>query len=101
MQYFNDKIINSTNTSKTTWNIIKTVTNKRITTDTVTSVNNNNNLITNPITIADAFNTYFSSVAGNLLNNLPGILNTVNTDPLEYLKNNYSKPNDIIHLKTL
>jgi len=98
-RYFNDKIINSTNTSKTTWNIIKTVTNKRITTDSATSININNNLITNPITIADAFNTYFSSVAGNLLNNLPGIFNTVNTNPLEYLKNNYSKPNDTIHLK--
>jgi hypothetical protein len=55
--------------------------------------------ITNLITIADAFNTYFSSVAGNLLNNLPGTLNTVNTNPPEYLKNNYSKPNDTIHLK--
>jgi hypothetical protein len=87
------------NTSKTTWNIIKTVTNKRITTDSVTPVNINNNLTSNPITIANAFNTYFSSVAGNFLNNLPGKLNTVNTDPLEYLKNDYNKPNDTIHLK--
>jgi hypothetical protein len=38
-------------------------------------------------------------LAENLLNNLAGILNTVNTDPLEYPKNNYSKPNDTIHLK--
>jgi hypothetical protein len=64
-----------------------------------TSVNINNNLTTNPTNISDDFNTYFLSVAGNLLNNLPSILNTVNTDPLEYLKNNYSKPNDKIYLK--
>lgn len=97
-KYFNDKIIMSTNPSKTTWNIIKTATNKRNTTDSATSVNINNKLITNPTNIADAFNTYFSSVVGNLSNNHPGISNTVITDPLNYLKNNYSKPNDSLGL---
>ena len=56
----------STNPSKTTWSIIKTATNKRNTTDSATSVNINNKIITNPTNIADAFNTYFSSVAGKL-----------------------------------
>ena len=97
-KYFNDKIIMSTNPSKTTWSIIKTATNKQNTTDSATSVNINNKIITNPTNIADAFNTYFSSVAGKLSNNFPGISNTVITDPLNYLKNNYSKPNDTLHL---
>jgi hypothetical protein len=70
-----------------------------VATDSTTLIHLDNNVITNPKTIANAFNTYFSSVAGNILNNLLGGTNTLHTDPLVYLKNNYNKPNDKIHLK--
>ena len=56
----------STNKSKSTWNIVKTVMNNRNTTYNIASMNINKNFINNPITIANAFNAYFSSIAGNL-----------------------------------
>ena len=50
----------STNKSKSTWNIVKTVMNNRNTTYNIASMNINKNFINNPITIANAFNAYFS-----------------------------------------
>ena len=69
--YFNDLILKSTNTLKTTWNIVRTATNKQPTTNNATTININNTLATNPVTIADDFNDYFLSVAENLVKNLP------------------------------
>ena len=65
-RHFDDLIIKSISKSKSTWNIVKPVTNNRNTTNNIASVSINKNFINNPITIADAFNAYFSSAAGNL-----------------------------------
>ena len=66
-KYFIDLILKSTNTLKTTWNIVRTAMNKQTTTNNATTINISNTLVTNPVTIADAFNDYFSSVAENLV----------------------------------
>ena len=98
--YFIDLILKSTNTLKTTWNIVRTATNKQTATNNATTINASNTLVTNPVTIADAFNDYFSSVAENLVKNLPRKHNIADTDPLTYLQHNYSKPNVTIRLKS-
>ena len=64
-------ILESANRSKTTWNIVKTVTNKRTCTNNKSPILINNITTNNPSSIADAFNTYFSSVAENLISELP------------------------------
>jgi predicted permease len=57
--------LKSNNKPKSTWNIVKTITNN-------SNSNNNNNkstmnindkLLSNPLAIANAFNAYFSSAA--------------------------------------
>jgi len=63
-------ILESANRSKTTWNIVKTVTNKRTCTNNKSPILINNITTNNPSSIADAFNTYFSSVAENLISDL-------------------------------
>ena len=54
-------------------------------------MNVNNKLSSNPQTIVNAFNTYFLSVAENLLTkNFPGLNTTNNIDPLTYLRQNFN-----------
>ena len=62
-------------------------------------MNVNNTPVTNPVTIADAFNDYFLSVAESLVKNLPRKHNIADTDPLTYLQHNFSKPNVTIPQK--
>jgi hypothetical protein len=55
-------------------------------------MNINNNLITNPSIIANAFNSYFSSVAENLITKTFLRKNTTNdNDPLTYLRQNFTQ----------
>ena len=65
--YFDELILKSTNKSKTTWNTVKSITNNGNTTNNIATININKNPISDPLTIANAFNTYFSSVAANLI----------------------------------
>jgi hypothetical protein len=54
--------------SKTTWNIVKTITNNKNTNNNnISTMNIKDKLSSNPLAIANAFNTCFSSVAENLL----------------------------------
>jgi hypothetical protein len=88
----------SNNKTKTTWNIVKTITNNKNTINNITLMNINNKL-SNPLTIADAFNTYFSSAAENLLiKNFSGKTNNNNNniDPLTYLRQNFSQSFSLI-----
>jgi hypothetical protein len=72
--------------------MVKTVTNNRITISNTQTMNINNKLTTNPSTIANALNTYFSSVAGNLITKSFLEKNTTNEkDPLTYLGQNFTQ----------
>jgi len=55
-------------------------------------MNINDKLSSNPLAIANAFNSYFSSVAENLLIiNFSGKNTTNNNDPVTYLQQNISQ----------
>jgi hypothetical protein len=66
-KYYDEQILNSNNKTKTTWNIVKTVMNNSRKSNKMVSMNIDNHRISNPITIANAFNTYFSFVARKLI----------------------------------
>ena len=77
---------------KTTWNIIKTITinKKTLHTNISTHININDTLSTNSINIANTFNTYFISIADNLLiKNLFKLGTTNNNDLMTYLRYNF------------
>ena len=68
--YYNKLLWKSNNKPKATWNIVKTVTNKKDNVDNLISMNINDKISSNPQVIANSFNSYFSSVAENLLKNI-------------------------------
>ena len=61
-------------------------------------MNINNNLDSNPLNIANVFNTYFTNIAGNLVKNLSRKGTTMNKNPLHYLHQNIKKQNSPIKL---
>jgi len=84
--HYNKLILKSNNKSKTIWNIVKIVTNNKNTINTISTMNVNDKLSSNPLPIANAFNSYFSSVAENILIKIFSGKNTVNVnDPITYL----------------
>jgi len=92
--------LKSNNKSKTTWNIVKTITNNKNTINTVSTMNINDKLSSNPLDIAKCFNSYFSSVAEtHPIKNFSGknITNN-NNDPITYLRQNLSQLSSSIKL---
>jgi len=88
--YYDRLLLYSNNKSKTTWNIVKTVTNNKVL--TITTMNIKNKLSHNPLAIANAFNTYFSSIAENILNKNFSGKNTINNnDSISYLCQNFRR----------
>ena len=84
---YNNQIINSTNTMKTAWNIIKSETN-RLKGPTNTTINNNQ-------ISPEAFNKYFLSITENIIhdikcNNKQGY--SIKKDPNYYLLTLFHKP---------
>ena len=47
--YYNKLILKSSNRTNTTWNIVKTITNKRMTPNNIEEMNVNNTLTSNPL----------------------------------------------------
>ena len=90
---FDHIISNSHNKTKTIWNIVKTTTNKHNTPNVIPSISINNHSTNDLKTIANAFNSYFTSIADNLISKT--ICNSISTptDPLTYLHGNMVKPN--------
>ena len=64
--HFDKMILNSTNKPKTTWNIVKTISNRVTTPNNFAAIKINDIPTNNPFTIVNAFNSYFLSVAENL-----------------------------------
>ena len=85
--HYNNCIKKSRNKSKTTWSIVKTITNKRNPTNNILTINVNNKLYSNPLTIA---NSHFLSLAENIIRKNSSQNNTSNnTDPMTYLHKNF------------
>jgi hypothetical protein len=98
--HYSKLILQSDNKQKTTWNIIRTLTNNNKTLNNTIPININNESSTNPINIANVFNTYFTSVADNLLRkNFSEIDTENNNDPMFYLRQNYKHCYSQIKLK--
>ena len=99
--YYNKLILRSNNKQKTAWKIIKTLTNNtKNTGNKISTMNINDTLSTNPIGTANAFNTYFTSVAENLLTkNFSKRGSTNNNDPMIYLQQNLNLSSSTVKLK--
>jgi hypothetical protein len=79
---YNNRIINSTNKMKTTWNIIKAESNRLKGTMTATTNNNQNS--------AEAFNKYFLSITENIIHDIRCNKKqsyNINKNPNYYLSN--------------
>ena len=61
------RLIDNNKKSKTTWNVVKTITNNKDTVNNISQMNIKDKISSNPLTIANAFNTYFSSAGENIL----------------------------------
>jgi len=98
--YYNRLLLNSKNKSKTTWNIVKTITNNKNINNNISTMNIKDKLSSNPLVIANAFNTSFSSVVENLLiKNFSG-KNTFNkNDSISYLCQNFIQSFSTIQLR--
>jgi hypothetical protein len=74
----------SNNKPKTMWKIFKTITNNKNAINNISTMNINDKMSSDPLAIANAFNSYFSSVAENLL--IKNVLETILfNDPVTYL----------------
>jgi hypothetical protein len=92
-KYYDEQILNSSNRTKTTWNIVKTVTNNNRNSNKIVSMNIDNHPNSNPVTITNTFITYFSSVARKPIKELPENNHLAHKDPLVNLNFNFKKPN--------
>jgi hypothetical protein len=80
----------------------KTLTNNKKASNITIPINNNDESPTNPISIANVFNTYFTSVADNLLNkNFSETDTTNNDDPMTYLQQNFKYCHSQLKLKNI
>jgi hypothetical protein len=88
--YYNKLIFKSNNKTKTVWNIVKSITNNGDSSN-IFSMNIEDKVSSNSLTIANAVNSYFSSVAENLLSK--NFINKTNTnkDFLSYLQQNITQ----------
>ena len=82
--YYNIKLANSDNKPKTTWSIIKTVTNKK-NFNSILMMQIDGKITTHYQTIAEKFNHYYVSVANNTDNNKSTTDNSNKINRLNYL----------------
>ena len=61
-KYFDSLIHKSNNKTKMVWHLVKTTTNNKNSNNKITSMSINGNLIDDPVTIANSFNLFFSTV---------------------------------------
>lgn len=90
-KYCDERILNSNNKTKAVWNIVKTVTNNKPSSNKIFNMNINNFSTSNPTTTVNAFNTYFITIAENLITKSLGNKYTIYVDPLSYSHRNIRK----------
>ena len=83
-QYYMNIFTNFKNNTRKIWITINQLGNN-IKTTNIDHISYNNNMLTNKIDIAEAFNDYYVNIAPELDQNIP----PSNTDPLSYLQGNY------------
>jgi hypothetical protein len=86
--YYNKLLLKSNNKTKTVcktktvWNIVKSITDNGDSSN-IFSMNIEDKISSNSLTIANAFNSYFSSVAENLLSK--NVINKTNTNKIFFI----------------
>jgi hypothetical protein len=88
--YYNNKLANSNNKPKTTWNIIKTITNNKNNCKNILMMQIDGEITTHYQTIAEKFNHYYISVADNITNNNSINNTTDNSNKINLLNYLYS-----------
>jgi hypothetical protein len=97
--YCTKLLLKSNNKPKSTWNVVKTITNNKDTINNISAMNTKDKLSSNPLAIANAFNTYFSSVAENLpTKNFSGKNTINNKDSISYLHQNFRRSFSMLKL---
>jgi len=83
--YYNNKLANSSNKPKTTWSIIKTITNNKKNCNNILMMQIDGKVTTHYQTIAENFNHYYVSVTDNINNNKSTTDNSNKINLLNYL----------------
>jgi hypothetical protein len=97
--YYNELLLKFNNKPKTTLNVVKTITNKKDTINNISPINIKDKICSNPLAIANAFNTYFSSAAENLLiKDFSGKNIINNKDSISYLHQNFRQSYSVMKL---
>jgi hypothetical protein len=101
--YHNNKLANSTNKHKTTWSIIKTITNNKKNLNSTSVVEIDGKITIHCQTVAEKFSNYHFSVADSITNNntvniTMGDLNKIN--PLNYLYSAFKQSFTNIKMKS-
>jgi hypothetical protein len=99
--HYNNLLVNSSNKTKTTWNIINENINKKPQKNDISFLNINGIITHNSQVIANSFNTYFLTVAQhihtkNFTNSNSGVSEN---NPLNYLYNVFKQPIPSIKLQ--
>jgi len=99
-KYYNQLLQNSNNKSKIAWNIINSVTNKKIVNHDISSIEIYGKICTGYQNLASVFNKYFTSLPDTT--SVSNLVNTsssqANVSPLDYLKLSFTKPFSKIQL---
>jgi exonuclease III len=98
-----DKIKKSVNKNKTVWDIVNMETNKTGNNDEINTLNIDGNTISDRQEIANAFNKYFLTVAGNInmKQNAPRSQILDNNTPIQFLTQLFKHPFPNMKLKTV
>ena len=99
VKYFKQLFERNRNDIRSTWKLIKTITNKTSNSHSIKSILWNEKLFTNDIDIAEIFNNYFANIAAELDECLP---TNLPVDPLSYVSRhvnssmffNFTDPNE-------
>jgi hypothetical protein len=98
-RYYDEQIFKSQNKAKATWNIIKTVTNNRNKSTNLNFLNTKNGLTSDPVLIAESFNTYFSSIACQIIMEAAPHNNSMYENPLSFLHGKLNQPKSRLKFK--
>jgi len=86
--YYNRCFDDAVGSIKQTWKILKSIIGKQ-TTNSIKEISANNTTITDPVTIANKFNEYFTSVGKDVAEKIPKVSGSC----CDYIKGNY--PNTV------
>jgi len=86
--YYNRCFDDAINNIKQTWKLLKSIIGKQ-TTNSIKEISVNNTTITDPVTIANKFNEYFTSVGKDLAKKIPKVSGSC----CDYITGNY--PNTV------